>query len=50
MSPERRAAIVESVIAARMLDPERARRLLDAARARVGPVIAAAQRGRARDR
>lgn len=50
MSPERRAAIVEAVVAARMLDPERARRLLDAARARMAPVIAAVQRSRAQER
>jgi hypothetical protein len=50
MSPERRAAIVEAVVAARMLDPDRARRLLDAARARVAPVIAAVQRNRAQER
>lgn len=50
MSPERRAAIVEAVAAARMLDPERARRLLEAARAKVAPVIAAIERGRSRER
>ncbi|MES2033276.1 MAG: LPD7 domain-containing protein [Pseudomonadota bacterium] len=50
MTPERRAAIVEAVVAARMLDPERARRLLDAARARMTPIVALARGGRDRTR
>ncbi|MBP7703759.1 MAG: hypothetical protein KA105_00580 [Caulobacter sp.] len=50
MSPQRRAAIVEAVVAARMLDPDRAQRLIDAVRARVGPIIAAVQRGRTQER
>lgn len=50
MSPERRAAIVEAVVVARMLDPERARRLLEAARARVAPIMANLDRGRGRER
>lgn len=50
MSLDRRAAIVEAVVAARMLDPDRARRLIDAARARMTPVIDAVHRSRARER
>lgn len=48
MSPERRTAIVEAVIAGRMLDPDRARRLIEAARARLAPLSRDAERTRHR--
>lgn len=48
MPPERRAAIVEAVIAARMLDPDRARRLLDSARSRLAPLVKTMEQTRTR--
>lgn len=50
LSAARRTAIVEAVVAARMLDPARAQRLLEAARARVAPIIPAFERRTDRQR